>query len=319
MDLRHIVASPISYGTDSAMTGTTERADIRLCGLATGTRLLTSRGLLPIETIGPGERVEVLLRGERRLAGVIWSGRRDVILSSRGRSAYPVRIRRNAIANGVPGRDVYLAADHAIFLDRKLFKAGDLVNGASILIDQGRKSVTYRAIMLEQHNVVLADQLPVETLLPVNADSFVESAGSRVSSQEDSPVPPDGPPDVAIEVAYILAILRDALAEHGVRLELALQPGLRCRIQKPAFHSLLNGLIRYGIEKAPGRRLLIVGAGQGERVSIAMTLDGAPDDVRTVQANIRTIEEVAALQSASTSVHVTPGVSTTVYLKIMSG
>ena len=163
----------ISYGVNFAATGTDEQTGIRLCGMLTGTRLLTNRGYLPIENISLGDQVQVLLRGEPSFEPVIWSGRRDIILSRHTPSAFPVRIRENAIANGVPSRDVYLAADHAIYREGKLFKIGDLVNGGSILIDKRRKSANYRAIMLKEHNVVLADRLPIETLLPIHADPFV--------------------------------------------------------------------------------------------------------------------------------------------------
>jgi hypothetical protein len=66
----------ISYGVNFAATGTDEQTGIRLCGMLTGTRLLTNRGYLPIESISLGDQVQVLLRGEPSFEPVIWSGRR---------------------------------------------------------------------------------------------------------------------------------------------------------------------------------------------------------------------------------------------------
>jgi hypothetical protein len=157
---------------DTRSAAVTPDIPTRLCGIVTGTRLLTPEGYRAVETLSPDDQVWVLLRGEPRFEPISWIGRRDVILSRLRRSELPIRIRKHALADQVPDRDVYLAPEHAIYLDGKLIEIDRLVNGGSIHHFKGWKSVTYWGVRLDRHNIILANKVPVESLLPVNANPF---------------------------------------------------------------------------------------------------------------------------------------------------
>ena len=64
----------------------------------------------------------------------------------------------------MPSRDLFVSPDHALYVDGVLIPAKYLVNGQSIRqveVDH----VTYHHIELARHDVVLAENLPVETYL----------------------------------------------------------------------------------------------------------------------------------------------------------
>lgn len=64
--------------------------------------------------------------------------------------------------------DLYVSPHHALLIDGVLIRAKDLVNGTTIVpsLPAGRDVIEYYHILLDRHEVVIADGAPVETLLP---------------------------------------------------------------------------------------------------------------------------------------------------------
>jgi hypothetical protein len=78
----------------------------------------------------------------------------------------PVRIAKDAIGVGRPHRDLFLSRSHALYLNGFLIPAGDLVNGRTItFVHPQTDRLEYFHIELEQHDVLLAEGLPCESLL----------------------------------------------------------------------------------------------------------------------------------------------------------
>lgn len=152
---------------------------MRIGGVVAGTRLLTPDGYRPINTLHAGDPVRALLGRGPMFTPILWIGCRDVILSNLDRSNRPVRIRKDAVADGMPSRDLFVAPDHAVYLDGRLFRASDLINGRSIVLDESRRPRTrqYWAVILPRHNTLLADNMPIESVLPDSATVFADSAG----------------------------------------------------------------------------------------------------------------------------------------------
>lgn len=148
----------------------------RLTGLLRGTGLLTPHGYRPVETLRRGDIVGALIGRGPMFVRIAWVGcrRTEVNRDNPVFSGGAVRIRRHAIADDMPNRDVLLAPDHALYLDGRLFLAGQLVNRASILFESHRRSAEFWGIRLERHDILLADNLPVESLLPASATAFAE-------------------------------------------------------------------------------------------------------------------------------------------------
>jgi hypothetical protein len=151
-------------------------------GLLGGTCVLTQDGYLPIEQLRHGDIVATLLGRGPMFVPVVWVGRRRVLAATdRGALDVPVRIRPHAIADDMPSRDVRLAPDHALYVAGRLYPVRQLINGATLFWDVPRAGPYYWAIQLERHDIMLADGLPVETLIDQAARvAFETVSGPRL-------------------------------------------------------------------------------------------------------------------------------------------
>ncbi|MBN8906484.1 MAG: Hint domain-containing protein, partial [Rhodospirillales bacterium] len=154
---------------------------------AAGTRILTDRGEVPVEQLREGDRViTVNVPGPRRALPVEWIGHRRVDCSRHPepRKVYPVRVRKDAFAPGMPSRDVWLSPDHAVYADDVLIPIKHLVNGRTITREQ-RPEITYYHVELAEHAVLLAEGLPAESLVPGSDRSRFANGGGRLRLHPD--------------------------------------------------------------------------------------------------------------------------------------
>jgi len=78
----------------------------------------------------------------------------------------PVRIKANALGDGVPSRDLLISPDHAILVGDILVHAGALVNGVSILRETDvPETFTYYHVEVANHALILAENVPAETFV----------------------------------------------------------------------------------------------------------------------------------------------------------
>ncbi len=122
---------------------------------ATGTLIATADGDRTVETLAAGDYVR-LAGGPLRRA--IWVGHR------RQQRAEVIRIRRDALGQRAPSRDLVVSADHGIFLDGLLVQAGLLVNDETILSEH-RDEVVFWHVELARHGLLLAEGAPAESYL----------------------------------------------------------------------------------------------------------------------------------------------------------
>jgi hypothetical protein len=78
-------------------------------------------------------------------------------------AARPVIVRRDALANGVPSRDLRLTRAHSLYLDQMLVPVEYLINGFSILWDDAACEVELYHIELAEHDVLIADGAAAES------------------------------------------------------------------------------------------------------------------------------------------------------------
>jgi hypothetical protein len=138
-----------------------------------GTNIETAHGPVPVEELKEGD---LLVTADGRTTPVIWVGFQHVASPFVAKDvANPIRISANAIAKGVPSRDLYVSPDHGIFIDGLLYNAITLVNGTTIQqVDRLRKTgFTYYNIEVEAHELILAEGCPAETYVDIaNRDGF---------------------------------------------------------------------------------------------------------------------------------------------------
>ena len=130
---------------------------------AAGTMIQTPNGERAVEDLRPGDPV-VTAGGETR--PIRWVGQRRIDCASHEtpHEVWPVRIAAGALARGVPARDLYLSPDHALFLSGVLVPARHLINGTGI-VQTPCGAVCYHHVELDEHDVILAESVPVETYL----------------------------------------------------------------------------------------------------------------------------------------------------------
>ncbi len=143
---------------------------------ASGTKILTLRGEIAVEDVIVGDTVITVRAGGPETRKVVWTGRRAVDISRHPEpeQVRPIRILAGAFESGLPERDLRLSPHHAVYVDDVLIEARALVNGATVIQELGTTHVTYHHIELDQHDVLLADGLPVESFLDTGNRNMFE-------------------------------------------------------------------------------------------------------------------------------------------------
>jgi hypothetical protein len=167
---QHTPTYPITFSNHST--------DFQLPCYAEGTRILTTRGDFAVEDLAAGDEAVLAGGGTRP---VIWIGARKVRCTGRpdGQDVRPVRIRQGAFGEGLPRRDLVVSPGHAIFVDRQLVPAAQLLNGATI-VQEDVESVRYFHVELDAHDVLLAEGLACE--------SYLDDGNRQAFANHDGPV-----------------------------------------------------------------------------------------------------------------------------------
>ena len=129
-----------------------------------GTRIRTDQGEASIETLRIGDRVMTLSGAAR---AVRWIGRRRYSGSyaEGNRGVLPIRIRRGALGDGMPRRDLWVSPEHAMWLEGMLIPASALVNGMSIVQEDTVEEVIYVHLEFDTHDVIFAEGAPSESFV----------------------------------------------------------------------------------------------------------------------------------------------------------
>ena len=153
------------------------------CFLA-GAAIMTPSGPVAVERLRPGEPVLARHAGVTRVA---WMGRRRLSTRRHPRpeTVWPFRILRDAVAPGVPARDLLLSPDHAVCLGGVLIPVKYLDNGWTVFQDRGFDQVEYWHVELPRHDILLAEALPVESYLDTGNRRAFENAGPVTALHAD--------------------------------------------------------------------------------------------------------------------------------------
>lgn len=136
-----------------------------------GTQIATDRGWRPVELLRRSDRVVTRDNGLKRIA---WVGRRDLSFADLHELSglRPILVRKGAFGQGTPVRDMLVSPSHRFLVktlsgggNETLFAARELtfrrgVQGVSVL------GVSYVHLLLEAHEVILADGVWTESFHP---------------------------------------------------------------------------------------------------------------------------------------------------------
>ena len=147
--------TPVTISHDAGI-GT----DVKVCFLR-DTLIATPSGQVRVQTLAVGDLV-MTASGTARPITWIGTGR---VLATRGQrnAATPVVIRKGALGDNVPNRDLHVTKGHSLFLDNVLIPVEFLVNHRSIIWDDFAREIEIYHIELETHDVLLANGAPAES------------------------------------------------------------------------------------------------------------------------------------------------------------
>ena len=144
-----------------------------------GTYVRSMFGDVPVESLKIGDMIQSSVTGEFRT--IRWIGRRLLAGSSidteQLRKVHlPVRIARDAIAQGLPARDLYISPGHALLIGEYGVSARLLINGSSIRQVEAMEEIEYFHIELDSHDGMFAEGLPIETYLEADNRQAYDNA-----------------------------------------------------------------------------------------------------------------------------------------------
>ncbi|MFT9026561.1 Hint domain-containing protein [Acetobacter indonesiensis] len=170
-------SNPLSITYDSSNTY------IGVCFLE-GSMIETPDGSRAVETLAVGDHLTThdWQNNQTVARPVVWVGKKHATVReglSEADAGYPVRVLKDALAEGVPYKDLLITPEHCLFFEGRFVPARMLVNGASIIYDKTITSYDYYHVETDEHSVISADGALTESYL---------NTGNRNTFRQDGPV-----------------------------------------------------------------------------------------------------------------------------------
>lgn len=149
------------------LVGITETPkEMNICFLE-GTNILTNDGYRKIESLTIGSLVKTSSGKELPIK---WIGiqTKNPAYIKQPINAFPILIKKGAINESKPIKDLYLSPNHALLVENLLINAGALVNGINIIQTRPKETFRYFHIELDSHELIVAEGIAAESYLPQN-------------------------------------------------------------------------------------------------------------------------------------------------------
>ncbi len=141
-----------------------------------GTLIETENGPCPVEDLNVGDNVRL---ASAKFLPIVWIGQRCLSTETLKANPHfrPICIRKGALGEGRPNRDLYVSPQHRIVLEgwqaellfgesRVFVAANHLVNDDTIRRVSAFEPVTYYHIACQRHAILIAQGLETESLFP---------------------------------------------------------------------------------------------------------------------------------------------------------
>jgi hypothetical protein len=187
---------------------------------ASGTRILTTNGEIPVESLNIGDYI-VTVSGAHR--PIKWIGHRAYAphFANASPNLLPICFKAGSLGETIPTRDLYVSPKHAMFIDGVLIPAECLVNGATIIkTKRVDAALAYWHIELETHDVLLAEGAPSETFVDDNSRGMFHNAATYWAAH---------PEDAGREAVYCAPRLDSGYELAAIRARLAEIAGIARR------------------------------------------------------------------------------------------
>ncbi len=179
-----------------------------------GSMIRTAKGDVAVEELHIGDEVVAFdwQNNQDIVRPVVWVGKARAVVQPElhdDEAGWPVRILKDAIADGVPYKDMLITAEHCLFFRDRFVPVRMLVNGVSIFYDKSITSYDYYHVETEQHSVITADGMLTESYLDTGNRASFRQAGKiatlrgAVKSWEDDAGAPLG-----VEQSFVEPLFR---------------------------------------------------------------------------------------------------------------
>lgn len=157
-----IFAFAVTSGEFAIVNGGT----VQMACFAAGTLIETRHGSAPVQSLAVGDEAQTLHGGVQQRSVCVGSRTVDCRRHMRPEMVWLVRIEHGAFGENVPGRDRFIASDHATYIVDALIPAKLLVNCSTITQIEGDR-IVYHHIEPEQHDIILAEGVAAASWLDV--------------------------------------------------------------------------------------------------------------------------------------------------------
>ncbi|OAG75302.1 outer membrane protein [Acetobacter malorum] len=238
-----------------------------VCFLA-GSMIRTPSGNVAVEGLNIGDSVmtwdwKAQTAVER---AVTWTGRKSMQVKTDladDEAGYPVRILKNAIADGMPSEDLLVTPEHCLFFENTFVPVRMLVNGRSIFYDRSITSYDYFHIETEEHSIIWANNTLTESYLDTGNRSTFRQDGDVVRFVPHAPRKTwenHGAACLSVERGVVEPLF-NTLAERAAQSGLPTQAEAHDLTQNPDIHLITTqGQIIRPIRDVMGKVTFIVAA-----------------------------------------------------------
>ncbi|GEL59999.1 hypothetical protein ACI01nite_26010 [Acetobacter cibinongensis] len=220
-----IVLNILGIGTQQYIEFTQNGMLFEVCFLA-GSMIRTTAGDVAVETLCIGDLVQTWDWKAKRAVerSVIWTGRKSMTVRTDladDQAGYPVRIRKDAIADNVPSQDLLVTPEHCLFFENLFVPVRMLVNGSSIFYDRSITAYDYFHIETEEHAVIWANDMLTESYLDTGNRSTFQQDGGVVrlfARASEKTWDADGATNLCVERSFVEPLfntLADRAAAQG--------------------------------------------------------------------------------------------------------
>jgi hypothetical protein len=177
---RHVDLWIVSHNIDLAARNQTSDTGGGVICFTPGTRIRAEHGLIPVEELTEGCRVQTKDNG---LQEILWIGGRRMSGARLHAMPHlcPIRLTAGALDDGVPDESLLVSPDHRMLLrgpralalfntQEVLVTARDLIDDQSVFVQTGLREVTYIHLLLPTHEVVFANGVETESFHPASAE-----------------------------------------------------------------------------------------------------------------------------------------------------
>lgn len=211
--------STFNVSSDGA-TGT----DVSIACFCRGTRIRTETDEVPVEELAIGDK---LVTQSGALRPIKWIGRRSYggRFIQNNPNVLPILIKKGALGDDVPARDLCLSPHHALALEGSLVPAECLLNGSTVVQLTDLERVDYFHIELDSHDVIWADGAPAETFVDCDSRGMFHNANEFAQLY---------PGAIPISWQFCLPRLEDGVALERLRQRVAARAGITTPAQQAA-------------------------------------------------------------------------------------